>query len=247
MKKESKIIITLLVIIIIILCVVIFKKSKINPAIEDNKIVEVKDTKSEIIITEQDIKEENFTGTKSIITGTSVLANEARKYIDESISEFKKSADIDVPDMRKQFGADSPTANYEINVKATHTTSAKTESIIINEYVYTGGANGNSLYKVFTASLDTGKVLSLSDVIPASKQTDFTVYLKKRLIDWRPEGTEGLAVFEEEVKNLTFSSLDDWSYDKDNLIIYFDKYEIGPGVLGAVAFPIPLSNIKNFL
>lgn len=247
MKKESKIIITILILIIVALCVVIYKKSNTDPAPKNIVKDEDKYIPTPITITEQNIKEENFKGTQSVIKGSSALANTAREYINQTISAFKQSADEEVPNMRKAFGADSPTANYEIVVKAKYIKNDKTDSIIIDQYVYTGGANGNSLYKVFTASLSTGKILSLSDVILPSKQAEFTTYLKKRLTDWRPEGSEGPVIFPDAVKELTFSSFDDWSYSKDNLIIYFDKYEIGPGALGAVVFPLQLSKIQSFL
>jgi len=247
MKKESKIIITILILIIIALCIVIYKKSNTSSAPEEVVKEEVKYKPTPITITEQNIKEDNFTGTRSVIKGSSLLASTAEKYIDQTVDLFKQSADEEVPGMKKAFGEDSPTANYEIDIKAKHAISDKTESIIIQEYVYTGGANGNNLYKVFTASLDTGKILSLSDIILPSKQAEFTSFLKKKLTDWRPEGGEASEVFPDAIKELTFASFDDWSFSKDNLIIYFDKYEIGPGALGVIAFPIPLSKIQSFL
>jgi hypothetical protein len=54
-------------------------------------------------------------------------------------------------------------------------------------------------------------------------------------------------VFPEDVAALTFDSFTNWSMDDKNLIIYFDQYEIGPSVLGEVAFPLPLEKIKSFL
>jgi hypothetical protein len=49
------------------------------------------------------------------------------------------------------------------------------------------------------------------------------------------------------VDNLKFESFSNWSMDEENLTLYFSQYEIGPGVLGPVAFPIPLTKIKDFL
>ncbi len=251
MKKEAKIIITILIVIIIALCIVIFKKKTININPTSENIVDKQEepyVPSPITIKDEDILENNFTGTKSVIEGSSVLAQTAEKYIEDEILTFKQSADVDVPDMRAKFGSDSPTANYELDIQANHIKNEKTESIIIDEYVYTGGANGNNIYKVFTASLTNGHILALSDVIDSSHQQSFMDFLKKKLINWRPEGVEGTVVFKDEVNKLNFSDLSNWAYDdKGNLVIYFDKYEIGPGALGAIPFKVKLSEIKDFL
>lgn len=202
---------------------------------------------NEISITTETIKEKNFSGTMPKISGSSLLATTAKTYIEKTIAGFKKEADADVPDMREKFGADSPISNYTIDITASEVKSTDTHSIVISEYTYTGGANGNSTYKVITASNTSGEILTLADIIKKDKQAAFVSFVKKVLNAWRPEGSSAPVVFPDEVKNLTFNSFTNWSLDDKNLIIYFDKYQIGPGVLGPVAFPIALSKIKDFL
>ena len=200
-----------------------------------------------VTISTKKINETNFTGTIPVISGTSPLVSVAQAYIDKEVSDFKKSADTDVPDIRKHFGNDTPSSNYEIDINATYTHGSKTESIVLGQYEYTGGANGNSTYKVFTDDILTGKVLTLSDVIAPEKQSAFTKLLKNELNTWIPEGSDAPVVFKNQVNALTFNSLTNWSMDNTNLIIYFDKYAIGPGSLGPVAFPIPLTKINSLL
>lgn len=251
MGKKSKIVILILILIIIGIGGTLLKKNTQEPM----KVITPKDESVQSTpistpqehSTEESIKEDNFTGTKSIIKGSSLLANTAREYMNQTIASFKQSADQDVPDMRAKFGTDSPTAKYEIDLKATYVKGDKTESIIIDNYVYTGGANGDDSYKVFTASKSTGKLLSINDIILPTKHDSFVSYMKKALASWRPEGGKYSVVFPEEVGALTFDSFSNFSLDSKNLIIYFDKFAIGPGVLGAVAFPVPLSKIKDFL
>jgi hypothetical protein len=247
MKKNFEIVIAILGIIIIVLSIVLFKK---NPSSE----VPSTDTKENttvvstpITITDAEIQEANFKATKSVVAGTGVVADASRAYIDGAIALFKQSADQEVPDIRAEFGSDNPTTNYEINLKATYVKSSKTESIVIDQYVYTGGANGSDSYKVFTASLASGKLLALSDIVIPSKQAAFTAYVKKALTDMRPDGGKAQVTFPEEVKALTFDSFKNWSYTDKSIFIYFDKYEVGPGVLGAIALPIPLSKVKDLL
>ncbi len=244
-KQKSETLIVLIGLVIIVLGVIFIKKPQ--SSVDTDPKGQTPNTLTPITITKNNIKEVNFTGSKAVILGSGAMADAARMYINETIELFKQSADAEVPPMRSEFGADSPSANYEIELNAKYVRGQKTESIIIDQYVYTGGANGSSSFKVFTASRATGKLLSLGNVIIPSKQEAFTALVKKELNEWRPEGSTEIAVFPEDVNTLTFSSFRNWSYNDRNLILYFDKYEIGPGVLGAVAFPLPLSKIQGFL
>lgn len=243
MKKKLEIIFVVLIVAGIIFFVMKYKKE--YPTFINNDTEQIQN--NIITITQEVISEDNFSGTRSIIAGSGILADSARNYINQTYTEFKKLADEDVPTRRLEFGEDAPPSTYTIDIKATYTKSLKTESIIIDEYIYTGGANGSSSYKVFTASNASGKILSLEDVIQADKQIAFTVFVKNQLLAWRPDSTSSQVVFKEEIEKLTFASFANWSFDNNNLIIYFDKYAIGPGALGAVAFPIKLSKLQNFL
>jgi hypothetical protein len=239
----------------IILFVVVFyvgfnlgqQKKEISTNADTNPVKKVESTSVPVSISTKSIKETNFIGTMPEITGSSVVAVKARAYIDQTIADFRKQANIDVPDMRAKFGADSPTAQYEIDIDAKYSKGDKTESIVMSVYEYTGGANGNSSYKVLTASLASSKILTLSSVIKKDEQIAFTALVKKELNSWSPDGSDTSPVFPDDVKNLTFSSFVNWSLDGENLIIYFNKYDIGPGVLGAVAFPVSLEKIKSMM
>lgn len=222
-----------------------FKKTSLPVPFTDEAVQTVENI-TPITIGSKSIQEENFTGKVATVSGESVLAQKAQAYIDESVAEFKKNADKDVPDMREQFGADSPTAQYEIDIDAKEVKGAKAQSIILLSYTYTGGAHGSSVYKVITTS-STGTILSLSDIIRKDKQDAFTDLVKKELNKWSPEGSGPSPVFPDEVKALKFSSFTNWSLDDKNLTIYFSQYEIGPGVLGAVAFPLSRAKVKDFL
>ncbi len=249
--KKNKIVLYILILLVLIAVGLFLKKHNSTsnvPVNTEGGTTEQAESKTQISsMSSKDIKEANFSGKVAVITGDSILAKSAQGYITQTVADFKKQADIDVPDMRKQFGAESPTANYTIDVSASVVTSQKTKSIVLSEYMYTGGANGNGLYKVFTASEETGSLLTLGDILQQNKQTEFMTLLKKQLKSWVPEGTDAPIVFAEEVDGLTFKDLVNWSMDDKNITIYFDKYAIGPGVLGPVAFPIPLSQLQTFL
>ena len=211
--------------------------------------VEVSKTVSvPISITSKKIKEENFSATFSVISGTSKLAVSMQEFVNKNISDFKKQADADVPSMRAQFGSDNGTANYEIFIDSKYIKGEKTESIKTEVYTYTGGAHGSTLYKVMTANLSDGKILSLSDIIKKEKQKDFVEFVKGELKKkYTDEATGSYGLFDDSLKALNFDSFNNWSLDGQNLIIYFDQYAIGPGALGATEFAIPFTGIKDLL
>ena len=202
---------------------------------------------SEILIQDEDINEENFSGSKPVISGSSILVSLANKYVDEKISEFKINADSQVPKMREDFGIDSPPASYTIFISASVDEGVLSRSIIFNEYYYTGGANGTGIYSTITEDKRTGEIILLKDIVKDEKQKEFTEFVKNKIISWKPEGAENTVVFPEEVNKLSFNSFLDWSMNDENLTIYFDEYEIGPGVLGSVPFEIPLTELQDFL
>ena len=206
----------------------------------------ITETLSPILITSKDIKEINFSGSMPIISGSRTVAVKARGYVEKEISDFKESADKEVPDLIKEFG-DNPPSKYAIDIEAKYVKGEKVESIVISVYIYTGGAHGSTTYKVFSASTVSGKILSISDIIKKDKQETFVSFVDKELNDWRPDGESQSVVFDDSIKDLTFDSFSNWSLDNKNLTIYFDQYQIGPGVLGTVAFPISLDKIRDFL
>lgn len=226
-----------------------FKASK--PIAVDND--ESGGTTPAIEISTVPIAEENYSGSRPNIKGEGELASAARKYIEETLTDFKEQADAEVPKLREDFGTEAPTSSYSIDISAWKVGGEKTESVIITVYVYTGGAHGGSSYKVFTASKNSGEILSLGDVVRADNREAFMSFVKGKILTWQPAtaGAEGASaepvVFKEDVENLTFESLNNWAFLNDSLVLYFSQYEIGPGVLGAFAVPIPTLEIKEFL
>jgi len=200
-----------------------------------------------ISIAQETFAEEHFSGQKPVISGDGTLADAARTYVAQSIADFKIRADKEVPELRKDFGAESPTANYTIDLTAKYMEGKDTQSVVIDSYVYTGGANGNSTYKVFTASKKSGAVLAIGDIIPQTSRDAFVAFVKKKLLDESASGATTLTLFPQDVQALTLNSFDDFAFDEKNVYIYFDKYQIGPGALGAIAYPLSLETVSTYL
>lgn len=209
-------------------------------------VVREPEHKDSISVTGVPIEEQNFTGEQPYITGTGPAFDAARTYVEQTVTAFKESADAEVPELREEFGDDVGAANYSITLTATYVESSRTETIVIEQYEYRGGANGMSTYHTFSERKN-GETLLLKDVVRTRYQEELLELVKGELLTLTPEGAEEPVTTPEYVAELTLDSLSDWSFSKDTMTFYFDKYEVGAGALGAVALPIPLERIQRFL
>ncbi|MES2225023.1 MAG: RsiV family protein [Patescibacteria group bacterium] len=241
---------TILLIIASILLVILIGILALQRSAAPDVVVPVQQTpvpqtpvQTPVTITDTQIKERYYSGTKPVIAGSSAIAVAARNYVDTTVAEFAANAAAEVPDRKKEYGNDNSAGSYTIELHAKQVSGPSTDSIVIDSYIYMGGANGSSAYKVFTASKKTGELLSLSAVVKKESQNAFVALVKKSLMNMPSGGT-----FADDVNKLTLASLDDWSIDQNGtLTIYFDKYEVGAGALGAVALPLPSSAISSYL
>jgi Protein of unknown function (DUF3298) len=249
MKGNLKEVVIVLLFVALMAGAVVYSRNHTDSSLFPNSSTSTSDTVKHTSpsITKIAIHEENFTGTRLLITGQRVAEISAQKYVDDTIAEFKATADADVPEIRAQMGGDSASSDYSIDFDGTYVQSDTTESVVISVYRFTGGAHGTTLYKVFTASLKDDALMSLSSLVKPESQNAFVSYVQKSLLAWRPEGSTQMVVFKDDVSNLNFGSFANWSLDNKSLTLYFDQYDIGPGSLGAVPFVIPLRNIQSFL
>jgi len=250
-KKSSKkagVFLLALILIALVLFFIFKHKTAVAPATTSTPIVT---SSQSISITEVPISEKYYSGSRPIIAGSGALADAARKYLDTEIANFAQEANDNVPLALQQPDVDPASAQYTIDIKGEYKKGDKYSSIILNEYLYTGGANGASTYKVFTADNATGTIISLQDIIAPSQQANFLAYVKQKLLAYQPADDDSdnsePVVFKDSVDKLTFSSLTDWSIDDSNLTLYFDQYAVAPGAIGAIALDLPQIEIVKFL
>lgn len=178
--------------------------------------------------------EENITGNYPRITGDSVIATLAQKQIAKFIDEITQEANRDLPELRKEF-PDVYTSDrkYEVNVQASVFTSDQTQSLALLEYMYTGGANGNSFHVTFNQNND-GEIIELGNLVDPEKRTGFVSLVKERLRNYNNPEYEEVELFEDAINEINFQQLDRFIIKDKNLTIYFDKYEVGAGAVGPI-------------
>lgn len=112
---------------------------------------------------------------------------------------------------------------------------------------YTGGAHGNFAELYDNYDLQTGKPLTLSDIVPAERNQEFIALAEARF-----RQVEGLApdapltdhyFFDEGV----FALPDNFAFDKEALAFQYNPYEIKAYAEGVTQFHIPYDQLKDLL
>lgn len=143
------------------------------------------------------------------------------------------------------FGKEFTTYPYELNVnyKLTNNSTSLT-SLYMDIYSFTGGAHGNTLRNAYTIDNNTKDLLSLNNLF-------ITGYDYKKIIN---DAISKQIISDSEkyfASSLNFEGVHDdvnFYVDGDNLVIYYQQYEIAPYCAGIPEFKIPLSLFgENYL
>ncbi|MCC3863788.1 DUF3298 and DUF4163 domain-containing protein [Terrisporobacter petrolearius] len=155
-------------------------------------------------------------------------------FYEESLKEaqsFLEDFELD----ESNFVAD---ASYEVKKNTVNTIS-----ILIKYYKYSGGAHGYYEYVPYNIDLKSGDNLALKNIF--KKDVDYKEIIDKEV--------------EKQIKELGKKEKDlDKVYDfygikenqkfylkDDEIVIYFDLYDIAPYAAGIPEFPITVDNIKD--
>lgn len=119
-------------------------------------------------------------------------------------------------------------------------------SVILLDYQYAGGAHGSTLQMAYTFDLNTGKELSLADLMNAN--AGYTSYINSAVrteIDKRV--ADGDLYEFEDGKFKTIGDDPACYLSENGLVIYFQEYEYFPYAAGIQEFNIPYSGLKDML
>ncbi|WP_343345084.1 DUF3298 and DUF4163 domain-containing protein [Terrisporobacter petrolearius] len=162
------------------------------------------------------------------------IKDDILSFYEESLKEaqsFLEDFELD----ESNFAAD---ASYEVKKN-----TVSTISILIKYYKYSGGAHGYYEYVPYNIDLRNGDSLTLKDIF--KKDVEYKEIIDKEV--------------EKQIKELGKKEKDlDKVYDfygikenqkfylkDDEIVIYFDLYDIAPYAAGIPEFPITVDNIKD--
>jgi hypothetical protein len=169
---------------------------------------------------------------------TGVLAA-INKRFEEDAMKLKQTLEAEV----KDYAADCEAAGYPIRPYQLFTRYQQCSlnddilSLYVDYYQYTGGAHGMTNRQAYNIDLKSGKLLSLAELFKPGY--DYKAVIDKeisRQITLDPE-----PYFEGEMGFKGIAPEHNYYLEGENLVIYFNQYEIAPYAAGICEFKIPLT------
>lgn len=170
-----------------------------------------------------------------------ILNEQINSNINSNISKIenqsKETFDI--------YGHENMGFPYEINVKYTVTNESDSLISLYNDfYSYLGGAHGNTLRNSYTIDKDKKEMLSLNNLF--TNGYDYKKIINDDIIKQINSHPENY--YESGKQFQGINDEQNFYIDQNNLVIYYQQYEIAPYCYGIPEFKIPLSLFgENYL
>ena len=158
------------------------------------------------------------------------------KFFNDIQSKLKDYNDS-FPDIETKF-----VANVDFDIKKN---SDNILSIMVTYYKYAGGAHGYYENVAYNIDIRNGKFLKLKDLF--KEEVDYKNVINEEI---RRQIEELIKLDEENKGVYEFKSISDnqkFYIQDDNLVIYFDLYEIAPYAAGIPEFIINVDKIDHIL
>ncbi|NFS65928.1 DUF3298 and DUF4163 domain-containing protein, partial [Clostridium botulinum] len=171
--------------------------------------------------------------------------NIINEKINNPVNSLAYNMKIQSKEYFDMFGKEFTTYPYELNVnyKLTNNSTSLT-SLYMDIYSFTGGAHGNTLRNAYTIDNNTKDLLSLNNLF--IKEYDYKKIINDAISKQIISDSEKYFA-----SSLNFEGVNDdvnFYVDGDNLVIYYQQYEIAPYCVGIPEFKIPLSLFgENYL
>lgn len=176
-----------------------------------------------------------------------------KKEVDEIIAKTKNEIQTDAESLFKEFPK-SALLPFEVNVtelKLFEPNNKDIVSVRMTIYVYSGGAHGGKRYYTWNWSKKQNRFLFLNEIITKDKFPQFVSKARELLIRKQSEGFTPQELQEELQERSWINTsvergtkrLEDfgiWNLHKENIIIMFPEYQVGPYSAGSFEVSIPL-------
>lgn len=112
-------------------------------------------------------------------------------------------------------------------------------SLYIDDYLYTGGAHGNTIRSSQTWNIEEGRKLSLKEFYPYNSEYILDI-LKNIIKQIREYIKNGNNIYFDDYCSLVLETFntDNFYLEENYIVIYFQQYNIGPYSSGIVTFKI---------
>lgn len=211
------------------------------------KTVNAKDTDTKVS-SKPSVYETEYISVNIDLPVVSGINSNAQKLINDRIQDEINSSKSNVEkqaiedgEQSKKSGSDIRKYNFTSKYKVTYNKN-NILSIVLTIYQYTGGAHGSTTEVAYNFDTNTGKIGVLEDFFGEDKD-----YRTKILKEIREDiSKEPQNYFIETINNLNGIPYNQNFYLEDeDVVVYFDEYEIAPYAAGIPEFKIPYAKFKS--
>lgn len=161
--------------------------------------------------------------------------------INTKISDFKKNSEENLQAVKDTATAENPAPDWTFYFKADWAPVQINKnyiSVVVNVYYFSGGAHGNTEVYTFNYDLAAKKEITFNDFIGGSE--DSLKKISKLAIDdivsQRADFGESASSVKKELEeggaSPKIENFKNFTFDDENMTIYYDKYQVGPGAMG---------------
>ena len=164
------------------------------------------------------------------------ITNNIMKFFNESQQQAKEYYE-NIEEVENKF-----VANVDYDIKKN---SDNILSIMIIYYKFAGGAHGDYEHVVYNIDMKNGKFISLSDLFKEKidYKTVINEEIRKQIEDLIKTDKQNKGIYEFE----GISDKQKFYIQDNNLVVYFDLYEIAPYAAGIPEFIINVNKIDHIL
>ena len=152
----------------------------------------------------------------------------------EAVTEYQDSLKHDFP-----FRPFDAVMNYTATMNEHCTLST-----FFDQYVFTGGAHGNTIRYSDNSNIQNGHRIELRNLFQSGE--DYTKIILTQILKLADEQfRENPFIYFENYRSLIvkYFDKDSFYFNPDNLSVYYQQYQIGPYASGIIVFDIPYQNM----
>ncbi len=175
------------------------------------------------------------------------VQNKINILIKENIYEFKKYIEDVYNEALSVYPQETvnflPYSNYEGSAIFDYEIVENILSIKITFSQFTGGAHPIVSVKEYNFDLGTGDILNLEDIFNGNGKNNYKNLISDIILDKMNQNPE--SYFVDEFKGVDKNT--GYYLTRDDIVIFFQLYEVAPYSSGIVEFKIPYSKLYDYL
>jgi hypothetical protein len=183
---------------------------------------------------------------------TGLISKSAQDKINETLAKHVRASynayvelERTEQEHREQYSGDFPESmldyEYDMSYEVKYNEN-NLLSILIYDYMYTGGAHGMSTVTAYNFNVLTGQRLYLSDV--AKSQSALNKIKKYVITDLTNRANRGESIFIEELSDVEINNQRPFYFIPNGIAIKFYEYEVAPYAAGMPEVKVPYSVFK---